>query len=271
MKKTMIICFTIACCALQMALAAEQQVRLATTTSTYNSGLLDSLLDAYTVHSSDAIQIISVGTGAALKLGQSGDVDLVLVHAQEAADAFISAGWGVNLQPVMYNDFVIVGPVDDPAGIQKTQEVVHAFQLIQQTPTAVFLSRGDDSGTHLKENTLWAAAGIDVPFKHYRSVGQGMGKTLLMADELAAYTLTDRGTWLAMAEQLQLTLLFPQTDQVNDILMLNPYQMITVNPAVHAHVNHTGAQNFSSWLMSDEGQDLIDTFRVQGQALFKTY
>ena len=241
---------------------AQTTLRLATTTSTYNSGLLDYLLPVYEAASGVQVQVISVGTGAALRLGQDGDVDLVMTHAPEAEAAFVEAGHGVLPRALMYNDFVLVGPASDPASLQTAGDVDSAFkQIVQQG--SIFVSRGDESGTHMKELALWEQAGQSLPFDGYRSVGQGMGRVLSLADEMEGYTLTDRGTWLAMKSRLDSVLVVEGDEQ-----LFNPYQVILVNPDRHAHVAYDQAKAFADWLVSPEGQELIDSFQVEGEQLF---
>ncbi|WP_089725945.1 substrate-binding domain-containing protein [Modicisalibacter muralis] len=242
--------------------AADEIVRLATTTSTYNSGLLDYLLPKFEAEHPYQIQVIPVGTGKALRMGQDGDVDLVMTHAPDAERAFVEAGYGVNPLSVMYNDFVIVGPESDLADVAGSEDVAEAMADIANSD-ALFISRGDDSGTHKKELKLWEAAGVAVDFEGYRSVGQGMGKVLQMTNELQGYTLTDRGTWLAMQDKLDLALLVE-----GDERLFNPYQVILVNPERYDDLNAEGARALAQWLVSDEGQALIDDFRLNGQVLF---
>ncbi|EXJ09864.1 MULTISPECIES: ABC transporter substrate-binding protein [Nitrincola] len=241
---------------------ADAQLRLATTTSTYNSGLLDFLLPEFEAKTGVQVHVISVGTGAALRLGQDGDVDLVMTHAPEAEAAFVAAGYGIEPKALMYNDFVIVGPLNDPSGLKEVNSAVDAFtQMVARD--AMFISRGDDSGTHIKENEIWHAANITLPFAGYRAVGQGMGRVLSIADELQAYALTDRGTWLAMKSKLDLALVYE-----GDERLFNPYQVILVNPERHPHVKVDLARQLSDWLVSTEGQRLINAFQIEGEALF---
>ncbi|WP_072822080.1 substrate-binding domain-containing protein [Modicisalibacter ilicicola] len=245
------------------ALAAEEEiVRLATTTSTYNSGLLDELLPEFEADHPYRVQVIAVGTGKALRMGRDGDADLVMTHAPAAEQAFVDAGHGIEPKGVMYNDFVIVGPEDDPAAIQGLVGVTEAFARIADSG-ALFISRGDDSGTHKKELALWETTGVEPGFDGYRSVGQGMGKTLQMANELEGYTLTDRGTWLAMQDKLDLSLLMQ-----GDERLFNPYQVILVNPERYDDLNAEGARALAEWLVSEEGQQAIDAFRLNGERLF---
>ena len=244
------------------AYAAGSLIRLATTTSTANSGLMDYLLPRFTAESGVEVHLIAVGTGKALRLGREGDVDLVLVHARAAEDAFVAAGYGVDRADVMYNDFIIVGPRSDPAGIGKAETVAEVFKRIAESGQP-FISRGDDSGTHKRELILWQSAAKKPAGSWYREVGQGMGKTLQVANEMDAYTMTDRGTWLAYQSKLDIDLLFE-----NDPPLFNPYGIIAVNPQRHAHVNYSGAKKLIDWMVSPATQKLIGEFRIQGMQLF---
>jgi tungstate transport system substrate-binding protein len=241
---------------------AEQRLRLATTTSTDNSGLLDALLPAFEKKYGIHVDVIAVGTGRALKLGENGDVDLVLVHAREAEDEFVEKGFGVGRRDVMYNDFVLVGPEEDPARIGQRLGAAEALGAIARS-TSPFISRGDDSGTHKKEKTLWEAASIDPHGDWYVEAGQGMGAVLHMADEKRAYTLTDRGTWIAFAQKLKLKILFDGDAELN-----NPYGIIAVNPSMHPHVDQVGAAALIEWITSPDGQRLIADFKRDGDPLF---
>lgn len=247
--------------------AAEPRVvRLATTTSTANSGLLDHLLPAFEQRCECKVHVIAVGTGKALKLGEDGNVDVVLVHAREAEDAFVAVGHGVNRRDVMYNDFVLIGPADDPAAVKKEKDVVQAMHKIAQS-RAKFVSRGDDSGTHQMEKSYWQHAGMkltDVEDKPwYLSAGQGMGEVLTMAAEMRAYTLTDRGTYLSYRRKLGLPILFE-----GDAHMFNPYGIIAVNPEKYPEINYRGAMRLIDWITSKQGQRLIASFKVDGEPLF---
>lgn len=242
--------------------AEEQIIRLATTTSTYNSGLLDSLLPVFEQKYGAKVQVIAVGTGKALRMGQAGDVDVVMTHAPKAEQKFVQSGFGIKPMSVMYNDFVIVGPQADPAGIKGAIDVAKALNLIAAN-NAEFISRGDDSGTHKKELSLWAKTQSGKNFANYKEVGQGMGKVLQIADELNGYTITDRGTWLAYEDRLQLQLLVE-----GDKRMFNPYQIIQVNPELHKGLNVKGADSLANWFVSPEGQQLINDFRIKGKVLF---
>ena len=238
---------------------------LATTTSTDNSGLLDFILPDFEQKYNADVDVIAVGTGQALKLGQQGDADVLLVHARSKEDAFIQAGYGVNRQDVMYNDFVIVGPPSDPAGIAGMTDAAAAMAKIAETQSP-FVSRGDDSGTHTKEKSLWAAAGIEPVGDWYISAGQGMGAVLTLANEQLAYTLSDRATYLARTlEGTDLVVLVE-----GDPILFNPYGVIAVNPLVHPDVNFDGATAFINWLTAPETQQLISTFGEKefGHSLF---
>jgi len=241
---------------------ADSLLRLATTTSTVNSGLLDYLLPEFTKNTGIEVQTIAVGTGKALRLGREGDVDIVLVHARNAEQAFIDAGYGIERFDVMYNDFILVGPPDDPAHISASHSVTEVLKNIHNSKS-VFISRGDDSGTHKKELSLWKKTGFSPQGDWYKSVGQGMGKVIQIANELDAYTMTDRGTWLAYQSKLNLALLYQ-----GDPPLFNPYGIIAVNPERHAHVNHTGAESLIAWITSNKGQRLIGEFKVKGEQLF---
>jgi len=242
--------------------ADDKTLRLATTTSTENSGLLGELLPAFTQETGYTVHVIAVGTGKALRMGRDGDVDVVLVHARAAEDKFIAEGYGEKRYDVMYNDFVIVGPHGDPAGIATAKTAVDALKAIADSQS-IFISRGDDSGTHKKERKLWEKAGIQPAGRWYREAGQGMGKVLQIAGEVDGYTLTDRGTWLAYKAKSPLQIAFQ-----GDPALFNPYGIIAVNPARHTGVNHDGAQALIRWMISPEGQRLIGEFRIGDNTLF---
>ena len=239
----------------------EERIKIATTTSTDNSGLLDVLIPPFEEKFSIKVDVIAVGTGKALKLGENGDVDLVLVHAREAEDRFLQNGFGVNRRDVMYNDFVIVGPEDDPAGIKNTH-AGDAFQRIAASRQP-FFSRGDESGTQAKEKHLWELASVTPQGKWYIEAGQGMGATLQMAGEKQGYCLTDRGTFIALGKKLDLVILCE-----GDERLFNPYGIIAVNPSRHPHVNYVHAMAFIGWVTSPEGQAIIGEFKKNGKVLF---
>ncbi|MDJ0789604.1 MAG: extracellular solute-binding protein [Myxococcota bacterium] len=244
--------------------ADDRFIVLASTTSTENSGLLGEILPVFTKRTGIAVRVVAVGTGQAIRLAEKGDVDLLLVHHPESERAFVEAGHGVARHEVMYNDFVIVGPSHDPAGARGGSSL-RALRSIA-AGDSLFLSRGDDSGTHKKELSLWAEAGID-PRPHsggwYRETGSGQGATLNTAHGLQAYTLSDRGTWLRFASKGDLGVLVE-----GDEALFNPYGIILVNPERHAHVKADEAQAFIDWLLSDEGQRAIASFRIDGQQAF---
>lgn len=242
--------------------SAKAPIRLATTTSTEQSGLLGWLLPQFTKETGYPVQVMAAGTGQSLKMGENGDADLVMTHAPSAEKAFVDAGFGIEPAHLMYNDFVIVGPSQDPAGLTKLHDAAKALQAIKDKKQT-FISRGDESGTHIKEKTLWQAADVKPEFAGYKSIGQGMGPTLTMASELGAYTLTDRGTWLAYQSKLDLAVLLE-----GDKRLFNPYQVILVNPKRYPDLNTEGARTLKNWLVSEHGQTLIGDFKVAGQALF---
>jgi len=237
-------------------------IRLATTTSTENSGLLHYLLPLFEKESGYRVHVIAVGTGKALRMGRDGDVDVVLVHARSAERKFVAEGFGEHRFSVMYNDFVLVGPRDDPAGVRSAASADEAFRRLGEGK-ALFVSRGDDSGTNKKELALWKSAGVHPRGGWYREAGQGMGRVLQMASELGAYTLTDRGTWLAMKKGLDLRILHQ-----GDPMLFNPYGIIAVNPERHPNVNHQGALALIRWFVGKEGQEKIAAFRKEGEQLF---
>lgn len=244
------------------AMAEENIIRLATTTSTYNSGLLDSLLPVFEKKFDTKVHVIAVGTGKALRMGRDGDVDLVMTHAPAAEKAFVGLGHGVEPKSVMYNDFVLVGPDTDPAGIEGGSDIAEALRAIAESKSQ-FISRGDDSGTHKKELALWKDAGTESKFDGYKEIGQGMGKVLQISDELRGYTMADRGTWLAYKERLQLKVMIQ-----GDKRLFNPYQVIVINPERYKGLNTEGARALAKWLVSAEGQSMINNFRINDEVLF---
>ena len=243
-------------------LAAEDQVvRMATTTSTENSGLLAVIQPAFEQALDIKVHVIAVGTGKALELGRRGDVDVVLVHARPAEEAFVAAGYGVARHEIMYNDFVIVGPEDDPAGVRGLQDAGKALARI--AAAAAFVSRGDDSGTHKKERAIWQQASVEPEGQWYRQVGQGMGKTLQIAGEMQAYTLVDRGTWLAYRANIPLKLLVADGADLK-----NAYGIIAVSPERFPDVHYPEVERLIHWFESDEAHALIAGYRVNGEQLF---
>ena len=244
------------------AFAVEGELRLATTTSTENSGLLRAILPAFEKARALRVQVISVGTGKAMKLGENGDVDVVLVHSRPDEDRFVAQGFGVNRRDVMYNDFVVVGPKDDPAGVRGMNDVIGAFRRIVDS-RATFVSRGDDSGTDKMEKGYWGEVGRRPGGRQYLSAGQGMGEVLTMAGHLGAYTLSDRATYGAYRARAPLEILVE-----GDAKMFNPYGVIAVNPGRYPDVNYKAAMQFVDWITGAEGQRAIAEFRVNGEQLF---
>lgn len=249
-------------------------LRLATTTSTYDSGLLDAILPDFESRYNARVDVVAVGTGQAVALAENGDADVILVHARAREDAFVESGNGVARYDVMYNDFILVGPPEDPAGIAGVQSASAALAAIAQAQQP-FASRGDDSGTNTKELSLWKAASIepDPSSGWYLSLGQGMGETLLFANERRAYTLTDRGTFLAQRDSLPGLIVLVGGDTIDhnpDKALFNPYGVIPVNPERHQGIEADLANKFVDWLTSLETQELIGKYGVEqfGQPLF---
>ncbi|MFK8068409.1 MAG: substrate-binding domain-containing protein [Gammaproteobacteria bacterium] len=242
--------------------SAEERLRMATTTSTENSGLLEILNPVFEKQTGIKLDVIAVGTGKAIKLAENGDVDLILVHAPSAEKKFIEAGYGIDRKAVMYNDFVLVGPKTDPANVKKTCSLNEAMQNIFRS-NATFISRGDDSGTHKKERAIWNSANKEPGGNWYLAVGQGMGAVLKIANDKQAYTLTDRGTWLAYRNKMELEVV-----SEGDPILFNPYHVIAVNPQQHAHTKYKLASEYINFITSEAGQALIQNFKVKGEQLF---
>ena len=242
--------------------AAQEFITVASTTSTENSGLFGHILPIFTAETGIAVRVVSQGTGQALETGRRGDADVVFVHAPAQEEAFVADGHGVQRVEVMYNDFVLVGPADDPAGLRTTTTAAEAMAAIAGAEIP-FASRGDDSGTHVAEMALWEAAGIDPSGGWYLSTGSGMGATLNTAAQVPAHALTDRGTWLSFANRGPLEVLFE-----GDPALFNPYGIILVNPDRHPHVKAEQGQAFIDWIVSDPGQTAIASFAVGGEQLF---
>ena len=238
------------------------RLRLATTTSTDNSGLLEALHPPFEEKYGVKVDVIAVGTGKALALGRNGDVDAVLVHAREAEEEFVRDGHGVNRRVVMYNDFIILGPAPDPAGVKGLEEAAKALGAIASS-RAPFVSRGDDSGTHRKEMGLWEKAGISPGGRWYLAVGQGMGASLMVAEEKQAYILADRGTYLAYMDKTGLKVLVE-----GDESLFNPYGVMAVSPARWPHVDYDLAMAYIAWITSVEGQRIIRNYTLGGEPLF---
>ncbi len=244
-------------------LNAQERLRLATTTSTDNSGLLAELHPAFEINLDVKVDVIAVGTGKALRLGENGDVDVVMVHAPAAEISFVDNGHGVERLAVMHNDFVILGPHDDPAGLGGATTLNEALQRLRNSGSH-FVSRGDDSGTHKKEMSLWRAAGEKPSGNWYLAVGQGMGAVIQIANDKQAYTLSDRGTYLAHKDKISLIPVFE-----GDSELFNPYHVIIVNPAKHPHVKTDLAQKYVDFIRGETGQKIIREYKKSGEILFK--
>lgn len=245
----------------------DGELVLATTTSTYDSGLLDELNPGFEESFGATLKVVPKGTGASLRTARDGDADAVLVHAREAEDEFLRDGHGVNRRDVMENDFVIVGPPDDPAGIEGMDSASGAFATVAETE-ATFLSRGDESGTHYRELDLWEDSEVEPGGGWYQEIGKGMGSTLVQADQSRGYTLADRGTYLSMRSRLDLSILVEGPVEGGPDVLRNPYGVIAVNPARHEHVNYGLAMAYVGFLTGPEGQGIIEEFRVDGNRLF---
>jgi len=242
--------------------AQDRYITVASTTSTEASGLFAHILPLFETKSGIEVRVVAQGTGQALETGRRGDADVVFVHSRPAEDQFVAEGHGVERHDVMYNDFVIVGPGDDPAGVAGTTDATAALAAIAEAE-ATFASRGDDSGTHQAERRLWEAAGVAADGAWYRELGSGMGATLNTAAQLPAYTLTDRGTWLSFENRGPLEIVVE-----GDERLFNPYGVILVNPERHDHVKAEAGQTFIDWLTSDEGQAAIASYTIGGEQLF---
>lgn len=246
--------------------ADNRYITLASTTSTENSGLLGHLIPLFKSDSGIDVRVVAVGTGQAVRLARAGDADVVLIHHKPSEDALVADGYGVARHEVMYNDFVLVGPQDDPAGIAGDTSILDALSEIAESRSA-FASRGDDSGTHKAELGLWAAAGIELDqsssLDWYRELGSGMGATLVTSVALGAHTLSDRATWTSFANKDGHTILVE-----GDPLLFNQYAVILIDEDRHPHVKSEDGQAFIDWLLSDAGQQLIESFTIDGQQLF---
>jgi tungstate transport system substrate-binding protein len=242
----------------------DRFIVMASTTSTEQSGLFPHLLPQFTQATGIRVRVVALGTGQALDMARRGDADVVFVHDQAAEEKFVAEGWGLKRSPVMYNDFVVVGPKDDPAKA-RGQDVTAALKKIAAADT-VFVSRADKSGTHAAELRYWKAAGVDAPaqaFRHYEQCGCGMGPALNIAASKNAYALTDRGTWLSFKNRADLAVLVE-----GDKRLFNQYGVIVVNPARHPHVKKDLAQAFADWIVSPAGQAAIASYKVNGEQLF---
>jgi tungstate transport system substrate-binding protein len=259
------LCAVVVGCLAAPVPAAERFITVASTTSTQDSGLFDHLLPLFTQKTGIAVRVVAKGTGQAIKEAQNGDADVLFVHDKASEEKFVADGFGVKRFDVMYNDFVIVGPAGDPAGIRGLRDAPAALAKIAAAG-AFFASRGDDSGTHKAELRLWKEAGVDVAAASggwYRETGSGMGPTLNTAAGMAAYALADRGTWLSFKNKGDLEILVE-----GDSRLFNQYGVILVNPERHPHVKAAEGQAFVDWLVSPEGQQAIGDFKIEGQQLF---
>lgn len=241
---------------------AADTMRLAVTTSFHNSGLSDVLLPEIKADLDLDVQLLVVGTGQALRLGRAGDVDAILVHSRAAEEAFVAEGFGTHRREIMYNDFVLIGPDDDPAGIATATTAADALAAISRAQ-ARFVSRGDDSGTHKKEVSLWSSAGDLPEGSWYNEVGAGMGAALNTAAGLGAYVLSDRASWLNFGNKDGMALLY-----AGDPVLFNQYAYLPVSSKIHSHVTADLAEKLEDWLTSSRAQELIDTYTIDGETLF---
>jgi tungstate transport system substrate-binding protein len=247
------------------AVAAERFITVASTTSTENSGLFGFILPQFQRATGIEVRVVAVGTGQAIKNAERGDADMLFVHHKPSEEQFVAQGFGGQRHDVMYNDYVLLGPQADPAGIKGSKDVVAALARIA-AKQAPFVSRGEDSGTHKLELSLWEAAGIEVKQASgawYREAGAGMGATLNTASGLDGYTISDRGTWISFKNKGRLAVVAE-----GDPRLFNQYGVILVNPAKHAHVKAKDGQAFVDWLISDQGQKAIAAFQLEGEQLF---
>jgi len=245
--------------------AEDKSIVVASTTSTEDSGLFKHILPLFKAKTGIDVKVVAQGTGQALDTGRRGDADVVFVHAKSAEERFLADGFGVKRYPVMYNDFVLIGPKSDPAGVSGGKDIVAALKAIKDKETP-FISRGDRSGTHIAELNLWKAAGIDIEKEKgpwYKSIGQGMGAALNTASASNAYVLSDRGTWLSFKNRGGLAI-----SVEGDKRLFNQYGVILVNPAKHPHVKKELGQAFIDWLVSPEGQKAIADYKINGEQLF---
>jgi tungstate transport system substrate-binding protein len=247
------------------AFAQDKSIVIASTTSTQDSGLFGHILPLFKARTGIEAKVVSQGTGQALDTGRRGDADVVFVHAKSLEDKFVADGFGVKRFPVMYNDFIVVGPKSDPAGIKGRKDVADALKTIK-AKGAPFISRGDKSGTHNAELNLWKVAGVDIATDKgpwYREIGQGMGAALNTASASNGYVLADRGTWISFKNRGDLEIVVE-----GDKRLFNQYGVILVNPAKHAHVKREFGQQFIDWITSPEGQKAIADYKLNGQQLF---
>jgi tungstate transport system substrate-binding protein len=248
-----------------LAQTADKSIVVASTTSTQDSGLFGYLLPLFSAKTGIEVKVVALGTGQAIDVGRRGDADVLFVHARPMEEKFVADGFGVRRFPVMYNDFVLIGPKGDPAGIAGAKDIAAALRAIK-AKGAPFVSRGDRSGTHQAELALWKAAGVDIASDRgpwYREIGQGMGAALNTASAMGAYTLSDRGTWISFKNRGDLVI-----SVEGDKRLFNQYGVILVNPAKFPHVKKEFGQAFIDWLISPEGQKTIAGYKIDGQQLF---
>jgi tungstate transport system substrate-binding protein len=264
MKRRLVLALTLAAAFAAHAVAQDKSIVVASTTSTQDSGLFGHILPLFKAKTGIDVKVIAQGTGQALDTARRGDADVVFVHAKAQEERFLSDGWGVKRYPVMYNDFVLIGPKSDPAGING-KDIETALKAIKNKQ-ASFISRGDRSGTHSAELALWKACGIDIEKEKgpwYKSIGQGMGAALNTAGASQGYVLSDRGTWISFKNKGDLAILVE-----GDKRLFNQYGVMLVNPAKHPHVKKELGQQFIDWLVSAEGQKAIAGYKINGQQLF---
>jgi tungstate transport system substrate-binding protein len=266
MNRRLFVCLAALLAFHSAALAQEKTITVASTTSTQDSGLFGHILPLFKAKTGIDVKVISQGTGQALDTGRRGDADVVFVHARPQEEKFVAGGFGVKRQAVMYNDFILIGPNSDPAGVKGSKDIVAALTTIK-TKAAPFVSRGDKSGTHAAELALWKAAAIDVAGADkaawYREIGQGMGAALNTASAMNGYVLADRGTWLSFKNRGELEIVVD-----GDKRLFNQYGVMLVNPDKHVHVKKEMGQVFIDWLVSSEGQKAIADYKINGQQLF---
>jgi len=242
---------------------ANESIIVASTTSTQNSGLFGYILPKFKEKTGIDVKVIAQGTGQAIETGRRGDADVLFVHNRKAEEKFVADGFGINRKDVMYNDFVLIGPKNDPAGLKQSTDINNAMQRLARN-NALFISRGDNSGTHAAELRYWASTNIDPKeLKAYRESGSGMGATLNLTAGLNGYTLSDRGTWLSFKNRQDLEIVF-----AGDPPMFNPYGIILVNPSKHHHVKKAAGEAFIDWITSQEGRDAIAEYKINGEQLF---
>jgi tungstate transport system substrate-binding protein len=245
--------------------AEDRSIVVASTTSTQDSGLFEHILPLFKAKTGIEVKVLAQGTGQALDTARRGDADVVFVHAKAAEEKFLAEGFGVKRYPVMYNDFILVGPASDPAGVKGTKDIVAAFKAVKEKEAA-FISRGDSSGTHIAELNLWNLAGIDIAAEKgpwYKDIGQGMGAALNAASATNAYVLSDRGTWLSFKNKGDLVIAVQ-----GDKRLFNQYGVMLVNPQKHLHVKKELGQQFIDWLISPAGQKAIADYKINGEQLF---